>query len=431
MVLHAIDSIRGPSVAEVVTSAKPSAVSPETTSSDRHGVRSPWPVFAVVVLTCFVGQSFARFSFGLLLPAMKGDLQVSYGLAGWLGTINLAGYLLGTVATSVASLRMPAHRIMQLGAALATAGMIVLTTTSSVPLLLLGMALGGLGGAAAWIPAPVMAASAFAPHQRTTAMSATSGAIGVGIVLAVVVTRLTRAGLGDVNAWRPIWAIEAAIGVVATASSLFILRPIPATGRAAPPKISVLRRAPRWWSPTLAYACFGLGYVLFSTYIVSALEHDAGFSTTHATNVFALIGIGNALGAALIGRIADRVGQRTSMGWSFLLAGLGCVSALIGREPFVSIATIGFGFGMAGGVVSITSYLGRTLRPQDFSAAFGVMTACFGIAQTIGPRLGGVIVDHTRSFRVVFIVATTMWVIGGLLAFALPSRDALNRFATP
>lgn len=362
---------------------------------------------------------------------MKGDLRVSYGLAGWLGTINLAGYLVGTIATSVASLRVPAHRIMQIGVMLATSGMFILTTTSSVPLLLVGMALGGLGGAAAWIPAPVMAASAFAPHQRTTAMSATSGAIGVGIVLAVVLTRSMRAGLDDLTAWRPIWAVEASIGLVATIASLLILRPVPSTGRAAPPDISVLRRAPRWWSPTLAYTCFGLGYVLFSTYIVSALEHDAGFSTAHASNVFAMIGIGNALGAASIGRIADRVGQRTSMGWSFLLAGLGCVSALIGREPFVSVATIGFGFGMAGGVVSITSYLGRTLRPQDFSAAFGVMTACFGVAQTIGPRLGGVIVDHAHSFRVVFIVATAMWVIGGLLAFALPSRDTLNGYATP
>ena len=50
----------------------------------------------VVVLACFVAQSFARFTFGLLLPAMKKDLGISYGLAGWLGTINLAAYFVST-----------------------------------------------------------------------------------------------------------------------------------------------------------------------------------------------------------------------------------------------------------------------------------------------------------------------------------------------
>ena len=50
----------------------------------------------VVVLGCFVAQSFARFTFGLVLPAMKADLRISYGLAGWLGTINLAAYLVSS-----------------------------------------------------------------------------------------------------------------------------------------------------------------------------------------------------------------------------------------------------------------------------------------------------------------------------------------------
>ena len=92
--------------------------------TDADSPRAPrggrWAVLLTVALTCFVGQSFARFSFGLLLPAMKTDLRVSYGLAGWLGTINLAGYLLGTILTSIASTRVPAHRIMQAGVGLAT-----------------------------------------------------------------------------------------------------------------------------------------------------------------------------------------------------------------------------------------------------------------------------------------------------------------------
>ena len=182
----------------------------------------------------------------------------------------------------------------------------------------------------------------------------------------------------------------------------------------------MLRRVPAWWAPTAAYACFGLGYVLFATYVVAALEQDAGFATGQASRVFALMGVGNAMGALSIGRLSDRIGRRVTMFTCFALAGVGCLAVLAGTDPLVSIATIGFGFGMAGGVVSIASYLGDHVRPQDFSAAFGVITACFGVAQMIGPRLGGWMADHFGSFNWVFVLAATMWFIGSALASRLP-----------
>lgn len=391
-----------------------------------------WAVLLTVGLICFVGQSFARFSFGLLLPAMKTDLRVSYGLAGWLGTINLAGYLLGTILTSIASTRVPAHRIMQAGVALATIGMIVLASVRSVPLLLLGMALGGIGGAAGWIPAPVMAASVFPPERRALAMGSTTAAIGAGIVVATLLTRAARSVADDDGLWREIWAVQAMVGVIATVLAVIVLRPIPFAG-GKPPSLRVLRRVPRWWAPTIGYTFLGLAYVLFTTFMVSALENDAGFSKSHASSVYALLGIGNALGALMVGRIADRVGQRVTFAASCSLAALGCVAVLLGHEPFVAIAGFGFGFGMAGAIVSITSYIGRTLAPHDFASAFGVVTACFGVAQTIGPRLGGWIADRTDSFRVVFIVAAAIWFLSALMAVGIPGRDELAALspATP
>ena len=356
---------------------------------------------------------------------MKADLRVTYGLAGWLGTINLAGYLVGTVLTSVASTRFPAHRIMQAGVALATLGMSVLAIGKSVPLLLLGMALGGVGGAAAWIPAPIMAASVFPPERRALAMGSTTAAIGFGIVVATVLTRSTRALAADPSIWRPIWAIEAAVGAVATILAVLVLRPIPFSG-GAPPSLRVLRRVPRWWSPTIGYTFLGLAYVLFTTFVVTALEVDAGFSKTHASNVYALLGAGNALGALTVGRIADRVGQRFTSVASCCLTSAACVGVLVGHEPFVALAGFGFGFGMAGAIVSITSYLGRTLPAHDFASAFGVVTACFGVAQTIGPRLGGYIADRTDSFRDVFILAAALWFLSALMALGLPRRADLN-----
>lgn len=377
---------------------------------------------AVVVLGCVVGQSFARFSFGLLLPAVKNDLHISYGIAGWLGTMNLGAYLIGTALTSVASLRYPAHRVMQSGIIVATVGIAVLAIAPTTAVLLAGMFICGIGGAASWVPAPAVAAAAFPPERRGFAMGLCSAGIGVGIIIATELTTAFRSAFNRPDAWRPIWAIEAGVGALVAVTSLRTLRPVPISP-GAPPKLSTLRQVPRWWSPTAAYTCFGLGYVLFAVFVVAALQHDAHFSAGHASQVFALMGLGNAIGALSIGRLSDRIGRRTTMIVSFAAAAVPCLVVLTGREPFVALSAVLFGTAMSGSVVSIAAYIGDHTRPQDFSAAFGVVTLCFGVAQTIGPRLGGWMADHAGSFDHVFLVAAAAWFFGSVCAIGMPHRS--------
>jgi predicted MFS family arabinose efflux permease len=281
------------------------------------------------------------------------------------------------------------------------------------------MLLGGLGGAAAWVPAPAVAASVFPPERRGFATGLTSGGIGAGIVLAVILTTAVRAVGGDDDLWRPIWLIEAVVAVAAIVVAIAVLRPIRTVPGAAP-RISVLRQVERWWSLTLAYVCFGLGYVLFATYVVAALEQDSGFGATHSARVFAFLGLGNAAGGFIVGPLSDRVGRRATMATCYFGASICALTVVHAGEPLVSVLTFLFGLSMAGAVVSIAAYLGDRVRPQDFGAAFGVITAAFGVAQAVGPRLGGAMADASGDFTGVFTLSAAAWAVGGGLALALP-----------
>ena len=430
------------------TSTEPTSTEPTSTgSADGAPVQASTArlVVSAVVLGCIVGQSFGRFSFGLLLPAVKKDLDVSYGLAGWLGTMNLGAYAVGAAVTSVVSVRVAAHRILQTGVVLATLGIIILAIAPGTPVLLLGMMFCGIGGAASWVPAPGISAAQFPPHRRGFAMGMTSAGIGIGIVLATLLTNVVRAVVDNPQAWRQVWGVQGAIGVLASVYAFRMIKPvtisagapIPLAGRVkdrptgleakrswgpspfnvgAPPKLSVLRQVPRWWAPTAAYVCFGLGYVLYAVFVVAALVQDAGFSNSHATRVFAFYGTGSALGALTIGRLSDRIGRRTTMIGCYLFAALPCFTVLTGREPFVSVGGLLFGMSMSGAVVSLAAHIGDNTRPQDFSAAFGVVTLCFGVAQTVGPRLGGWMADRNGNFKAVFILAGFCWLLGGVCA---------------
>lgn len=46
-----------------------------------------------------VANSFARFAYALLLPAMRTELGLSYSQAGLLNTANAIGYLVGALPT--------------------------------------------------------------------------------------------------------------------------------------------------------------------------------------------------------------------------------------------------------------------------------------------------------------------------------------------
>jgi predicted MFS family arabinose efflux permease len=383
-----------------------------------------WTTVCTVIGAIWVAQSFARFSFGLLLPAMKKDLHIGFGLAGWLGTINLAGYLVGSVVTSLVSIRISAHRLVQFGTVLSALGIAVLAATRNTPFLLVGMALGGIGGAFAWIPSPSLTASVFPPQKRGVAMGMTSAGIGLGIVVAVALTNTVRRVGHNPDLWRPIWFIETLFSVGAIVCTFAFLRPIDAAA-GSPPRLSVLRQVPRWWAPTLAYTCFGLGYVLFTTYVVSALR-ESGFAASHASRVFALIGCGNAVGALSIGKLSDRIGRRPTMVGAFLLAGVASLSVLGAHEPFVSAAAFAFGVAMSGSVVSIAAYLGDYVRPQEFGAAFGAVTTAFGVAQTIGPRLGGAMRDNSGNFDSVFYLAGAAWFVGAFFAALLSRRSKIT-----
>ena len=61
--------------------------------------KRPWLVLAGLALGVTVTNGFARFAYGLILPAMQSDLGWNYAQAGWLNTANALGYIAGAVVT--------------------------------------------------------------------------------------------------------------------------------------------------------------------------------------------------------------------------------------------------------------------------------------------------------------------------------------------
>ena len=149
--------------------------------------KRPWLVLAGLALGVTVTNGFARFSYGLILPAMQSDLGWNYAQAGWLNTANALGYIAGAILTMIMIGRYSATSLFSFG--LVTTNLALLATGLSAELWwqTLWRILVGFFGALSFSTAGVLAAGLFPTDPRRNAM-AIAIVFGTGGGLAIVLS---------------------------------------------------------------------------------------------------------------------------------------------------------------------------------------------------------------------------------------------------
>ena len=385
-------------------------------------------VIALIMAAACVAQSFGRFTYGVILPAVRDDLLGSNRAAGFLGTVNVVAYLLGTMAVAGVSRRVSRVGLVRFGLCLSTAGLLMASFAPGAVTLGVALFLMGIGGAAIWIPSPRLAASALPPHRRGLAAGMVGMGIGTGIVFAGQLSDLFRHG-GGADSWRDVYLVEGLVGVVVLVASLLLLRDheVPAAVDGPPPPpggfagFAALRRIEGWLPLTLAYGTYGFMYLLVFAFLVARLEDDAGFSADRASAMFAVTGAAAIVGGIVIGPLSDRVGRRAAILGSFATFAISALLILTGDQPWVVMGAAGVGLAFSGLPTVIAAYVVDATDAATYGPAYSAATLAFGAAQMASPQVGGLLADWTGSFTVVFLLAAALAVAGGAFATRLPA----------
>ena len=370
----------------------------------------PRVLVLLVALASAVAQAFGRFSYAMLLPAINRDLLGSYAVAGLVATANVAAYLVGTLAVSALSRQARPAALIKAGLTCSAAGLLLLTTAGGAVQLAGGLTLTGIGGAFIWVPAPGLAGSVVRPSRRGAAIGLAGSGIGGGIVFASVLVAVLHAEAGD-GSWRTVYLVETVVAVLALVLCLVLLRPAPRRDDDVPVRTGALRRVPGWIGLTGGYAAYGLAYSLYTSYLVTALEDDAGFSAGHASAVYTLVGVALVASGVLLGPASDRWGRGRTLIGGYLAMAVSILLVPLGVEPLASVSALLFGLMMSGLPAVIAAHLSDFLTPREFAGAFGRCTLAFGVMQLFGPPLGGYLAETTGAFLVPFL-------LGGLVAAA-------------
>jgi MFS family permease len=383
-----------------------------------------WVVISLVMAAACVAQAFGRFTWGVVLPGARDDvLGGSNTLAGFLGTLNVTAYMLGTLAVSWAASKCSLVQLMRIGLTISTSAIALAAIAPNGAVLGIALFAMGLGGAIIWIPSPAIAARTLPPHRAGMAVGLVGSGIGLGIVFAGQLSAfLDRRSDAD-DLWQTVYRIELVIAIVVLVGAFAFLRsrgdrPSTAGGFGG---FTALKTVRGWIPLTLCYAFYGFAYILVLAFLVARLEDDSGFSSGRATAMFSLVGVGSVFGGTTLGPLSDRIGRRVSLTAGFVVFAGCSLLALTGRQPWVALAAFGVGLMFSGMPALIIAHVVDHTDADTYGPAFSAATLAFGVMQMISPQVGGAIADATGSFTLVFVLSAAVSLMGAAAASRLAS----------
>lgn len=380
-----------------------------------------WLVVLALALGTTVSNGFARFGYGLILPAMRTDLDWSYATAGWLNTANAAGYLIGALLGLRLVGTMASGRMFRYGMCVTSVALLLSGFTEDVFVLIIWRILAGLGGAPVFISGGAIAAATFPsdPSRNALAIAIYFGGAGLGILLtAVSIPPLLE--YQGASSWPYAWW---ALGVASFAALLPTWWAT--SGQIHLPQRSAGTSAVLRWDnikPSLAgYFLFAAGYIIYMTFVVAWMrENGATLHSVIAT--WAILGIAVMLSSFVWKRVIAAYDSGVPLALSCFATALGVVLPLVysGWNGLILSAGI-FGLSFFIAPTAVTAFSKKNMPPQLWGSAVALYTTAFAIGQTIGPIGAGWLADETGNLSSGLMLGAGLLAMGGLLAlFQMP-----------
>lgn len=379
--------------------------------------------FLIAVLLSFgptVSNSFARFAYALVLPAMRDDLQLSYSQAGWLNTANAIGYLAGAILTW-ALVRKTGNRLLfSAGMVLTAVALLGTGLTDDLALLSVARIGAGVGGAMVFISGGALSGNILPkrPELATATILIYFAGAGIGLMLCGVAIPLLLDARGN-EAWRLAWLAMGWTSAVMTIASVWaalrIEEPQAGSGSASWPS--------REFVPQLgAYICFGIGYIAYMTFVIAWMR-DNGSGTGQVMVVWFVLGLATLVAPAVwTGPCARWPGGRPLAAVMAVLAA-GAMLPAVSAAPVPMVASAAL-FGIAGfsAPSAVSAFVRKALAKQAWGSAMAAFTSAFAASQIAGPILTGMVADRFGSLRPGLIASALVLLLGSAIALGQKDR---------
>jgi predicted MFS family arabinose efflux permease len=372
----------------------------------------PARLILTLSLSATVGLGIGRFAYALVLPDMRDSLGWSYSAAGFMNTINAAGYLAGALVASGLIRRFGWETTVRGGTLACVASVALCAMTGNFTALSLARLVAGMGAAVAFVAGGAVAATIAQSHpaRASVLLSLFYAGPGAGILASGLTAPFVLAAFGPGSWWIVWWVLtilSLAMTVPLVAARLASVAPISQAGGArfliAPVAIYLA-----------AYFLFGAGYIAYMTFMIAFVRDAGGGAATQAA-FWSLIGISAFATPWTFRRVLelDRGGAATA-----IILGINAVGAaipLLGQSTaLLALSAVVFGIAFFGVAGSTTAFVRLNYPPAAWPTAIGAMTMSFGVGQTLGPIFVGAITDTLGSLSHALNVSAAMLALGAI-----------------
>jgi predicted MFS family arabinose efflux permease len=388
-------------------------------------------IAAALALAAAVSLGLARFSYALLLPPMRADLDWSYLTAGAMNTVNAAGYLGGALLLPRVLQRFDVRTVLLAGSAAAGVLLCLHGVVEGDAALYALRLLTGVASAAAFVGGGLLAArlattsdddgsadraagAGSRTHRSGLVLGIYYGGTGLGIVISALLVG-PIAGRAVAHAWQAAWI---ALGVVALLATLAMRAP---TRHLALAQSDVAPSTRFRWTPLrfalAGYFMFGLGYIGYMTFVITLLREQR-MDAAAIVGFYVVLGLGVIASSWLWAGLLQRCRGGAALA---LLNGLLAVATalpVLSAHPlavFVSGALFGSVFLSV--VASTTALVRHNLPPAAWAGGIGAFTIVFAAGQIVGPSLVGWVADGPGGLVRGFVVSAGVLLAGAALAW--------------
>jgi predicted MFS family arabinose efflux permease len=372
----------------------------------------PARLILILSLAPTVGLGIGRFAYALVLPDMRDALGWSYSAAGFMNTVNAAGYLAGALFASKLIKRFGLSATVRWGTLACVASLALCALSGNFIVLSFARLLVGLGAAAVFIAGAALAATIAQsdPERANFLLSLFYAGPGLGIVSSGLIAPYVLQGFGPGSWWIVWWAmtlltIAMTIPLLLTRfdASADIADQSPAKFAIAPVGIYLA-----------GYFLFGAGYIAYMTFMIAYIR-DAGGGAAAQSAFWCLIGLSAFVTPWLWRRVLahDSGGIITA-----IILGVNAIGAalpLLGHSSaWLAASALVFGVSFFAVVGSTTAFVRFNYPPAAWPTAIAAMTIAFGVGQTLGPIATGAITDVMGSLSYALNAGAAMLAAGAI-----------------